>query len=114
MYIIYIYPEITIKGGADRVIVEINRTLPMGLCGMHDIFEVGVPPHARPVHILSPLDRVGTTFIPCPEEKLAAIVLTDLEAGMHTLEICRSGYQIETVSAPVKLLAQAQKAAGLA
>lgn len=64
---------------ADRVIVEVNRTLPPELCGMHDIFEVGVPPQVRPIPILSPLDRVGTTYIPCPQEKIAAIVLTDAE-----------------------------------
>ena len=64
---------------AEKVIVEVNQTLPMGLCGMHDIYEVGVPPQARPIPILSPLDRIGTTCIPCPKEKIAAIVLTDTE-----------------------------------
>ncbi len=64
---------------ADKVIVEVNQTLPMGLCGMHDISEIGLPPHAKPLMILDPLDRIGKPFVPCPPEKIAAIVLTDRE-----------------------------------
>ena len=63
---------------ADKVIVEINENLPEGLVGMHDIFEVALPPHARIIPITDPRDRVGTPYIPCPKEKIAAIVLTDL------------------------------------
>lgn len=62
---------------ADKVIVEVNESLPMGLAGMHDIFEVGLPPHARIIPITNPNDRIGTPYIPCPPEKIAAIVMTD-------------------------------------
>ena len=62
---------------ADKVIVEVNESLPMGLAGMHDIFEVGLPPHARIISITNPNDRIGTPYIPCPPEKIAAIVMTD-------------------------------------
>ena len=63
---------------ADKVIVELNETLPLGLTGMHDIFEVGTPPNARPIPIVHPLDRIGTNYIPCPLEKIAAVVVTCL------------------------------------
>ena len=63
---------------ADKVIVEINESLPIGLMGMHDFFEIGLPPHARIIPIEKPDDRIGTPFIPCPPEKIAAIVVTDL------------------------------------
>ena len=49
----------------------------MGLMGMHDIFEVGIPPHARIINITDPRDRIGTPYVPCPPEKIAAIVMTD-------------------------------------
>lgn len=62
---------------ADKVIVELNEALPIGLAGMHDIFEVGLPPHARIIPITKPDDRIGTPYIPCSPEKIAAIVLTD-------------------------------------
>lgn len=64
---------------ADRVIVEVNQTLPLGMIGMHDIFEVGRPPYARPVMITGATSRIGTPFLPCPPEKIAAIVLTGQE-----------------------------------
>ncbi|MEG0944636.1 MAG: succinate CoA transferase [Angelakisella sp.] len=62
---------------ADKVIVEINQTLPEGLMGMHDIFEIGLPPHAKIIPITAPGDRIGTPYIPCPPEKIVAIVMTD-------------------------------------
>ncbi|MEG1577352.1 MAG: succinate CoA transferase [Oscillospiraceae bacterium] len=67
---------------ADKVIIEVNQTLPEGLMGMHDVFEIGLPPHARIIPITDPRDRVGTPYVPCPAEKIAAIVMTDkAEAG---------------------------------
>ena len=62
---------------AEKVIVEVNETVPTELCDMHDIFEIGLPPHARALNIFSPTDRIGTPFLPCDPEKIAAIVLTD-------------------------------------
>lgn len=62
---------------AEKVIIEVNETLPTELYGMHDIFEVGVPPRAGCIPIFSPCDRVGTPYIPCEPEKIAAIVITD-------------------------------------
>lgn len=64
---------------ADMVIVEVNTTLPEGLIGMHDVFEIGVPPHAKIIPITKPDDRVGTPFIPCDPDKIVAIVMTDRE-----------------------------------
>ncbi len=61
---------------ADKVILEVNDSIPLGLTGMHDIFEIGLPPHAQLMPIQKPSDRIGDTFIPCPPEKIAAIVLT--------------------------------------
>ena len=64
---------------ADMVIVEVNTTLPEGLIGMHDVFEIGIPPHAKIIPITKPDDRVGTPFIPCDPDKIVAIVMTDRE-----------------------------------
>ncbi len=64
---------------ADKVIVEVNTTLPESFAGMHDIFEIGVPPHARAIGIVRTDSRIGVPFIACPAEKIAAIILTDKE-----------------------------------
>lgn len=62
---------------ADKVILEVNSTIPLSVEGMHDFFEIGVPPHARPIPICAPDDRVGSPYIPCLPENVLAIVLTD-------------------------------------
>ena len=64
---------------AQKVIVEINTTIPMEFVGMHDVFEIGLPPYARRMAIDRPEDRIGTPYIPCPVEKIAAIVISDLQ-----------------------------------
>lgn len=64
---------------AKKVIVEVNRTVPAEIAGMHDIFQVGVPPFARIIPIINPSDHIGLPYIPCKPEKIAAIVFTDTE-----------------------------------
>lgn len=62
---------------ADKVIVEVNLSVPIGLVGMHDIFDVGLPPNAQIIPIEKPSDRIGTTYVPCSPEKILAVVITD-------------------------------------
>ena len=62
---------------AGKVIVEVNEAIPMEIEGIHDIFEIGTPPNARPIPILRASDRIGTPYVPCPPEKIAAIVFSD-------------------------------------
>ena len=62
---------------ADKVLIEVNEAIPLLIEGMHDFFEIGVPPHARTIPILSPWDRVGSPYIACPPEKVLGIVLTN-------------------------------------
>ncbi len=71
---------------ADKVILEVNETIPLSVEGMHDFFEIGVPPHARPIPILTPGDRVGSPYIPCPPEKVLAIVWTDRRDAAPTFK----------------------------
>lgn len=55
---------------SDRVIVEINSTVPVQMEGLHDIFL----PEGRPIPLQSAGERIGTHTVPCPPEKIAAIV----------------------------------------
>lgn len=64
---------------ADKVIVELNTALPPELYGMHDIYSPSGP-DGDPVPVFDVMDRIGTPFIPCPAEKIAAVVMTD-QAG---------------------------------
>lgn len=62
---------------AERVILEINCSLPAALMGMHDYYEVGVPPLVRPIPLTAPDQRIGAPYVECPAEKIAAVVATE-------------------------------------
>ncbi len=64
---------------AKKVIVEINTAKPLALEGMADIYTVESPPHRKPIPICKPDDRIGTTYIECGYDKIAAIVITDMQ-----------------------------------
>ncbi|MCB2291748.1 acetyl-CoA hydrolase/transferase family protein [Clostridium sp. CS001] len=63
---------------ADFVIVEVNESQPIQLEGMADIYMTEKPPFRKPIPLMHPGDRIGTTCIPCGVEKIAAIVMTNL------------------------------------
>jgi len=63
----------------DKVIVELNLSLPTTLYGMHDIYSAGKVPHAGPIAVYDVMDRIGTPAIPCSPDKIAAIVITNCE-----------------------------------
>lgn len=64
---------------ADKVIVEVNLRKPMAMEGMADIIITENPPHRKPINLCHPADRIGTTYIECGFDKIAAIVVTDMQ-----------------------------------
>lgn len=62
---------------ADRIIIEWNALYGDSLFGIHDCYLPGLPPHASPIPICSPLDRVGKDYVKVNPRKIAAIVRTD-------------------------------------
>lgn len=64
---------------ADKVIVEINLKKPLSLEGMSDIIMLENPPHRKPIGICAPQDRIGTPYMECGFDKIAAIVITDMQ-----------------------------------
>lgn len=58
---------------ADKVIVEVNTAMPMEMEGMHDVFL-----DDGPVPLLNCAQRIGQKTVPCPPEKIAGIVCSDL------------------------------------
>lgn len=70
---------------ADKVIVEINLSQPLELEGMADIYTLDNPPFRKPIPITKPDDRIGTPYIPCPIDKIAAVVLTNIPDGVRPL-----------------------------
>lgn len=62
---------------ADRIIIEWNAHYGSSLIGIHDCYLPGLPPHASPIPICSPLDRAGKDYVKVDPKKIAAIVRTN-------------------------------------
>jgi succinyl-CoA:acetate CoA-transferase len=63
---------------ADKIILEVNSWQNAGLEGMHDIYYgTDLPPHRRPIPLLTSRDRIGQPYFFCDPEKVIAIVETD-------------------------------------
>lgn len=69
----------TFVKNADKVIVEVNLKKPMSLEGMADIVITDNPPHREPIGIRHPGDRIGTPYIECGFDKIAAVVITEMQ-----------------------------------
>ncbi|KAK7223358.1 hypothetical protein V2G26_011361 [Clonostachys chloroleuca] len=67
-------PEIV--QAADKVIIEVNTSLP-SFEGLHDITITELPPHRKPYQITGVQDRIGSTSLPIPPEKIIGIVEAD-------------------------------------
>ncbi len=64
---------------ADQVIVEINLLKPMAMEGMADIYMTEKPPRRKPIPIEASGDRIGTPYMPCGWDKIAAVVITEMQ-----------------------------------
>lgn len=70
---------------AKKIIVEVNTWIPLELEGIHDIYEVPVPPARREISIYRPGDRIGTTVVPCGTDRITAIVESDIPDHVREL-----------------------------
>jgi acyl-CoA hydrolase len=64
---------------ADRIIVELNRRHPTGLCGLHDIYEPLDPPYRREIPLYRANDRIGQPWIQVDPAKIVGVVETNRE-----------------------------------
>lgn len=62
---------------ARQVIIELNLAMPVTLEGLHDIYIPADRPARQPIPLTSVSQRIGTTSIPVPMDRIAAIVITN-------------------------------------
>jgi succinyl-CoA:acetate CoA-transferase len=62
---------------ADRLIVEVNTTIPTAVRAFHDIYRPGRPPNREPIPLTDPGGRIGNGHIEFDPDKLVAVVETD-------------------------------------
>ncbi|MDR0422417.1 MAG: acetyl-CoA hydrolase/transferase family protein [Proteiniphilum sp.] len=58
---------------ADVVIVELNRRIPSGLRGLHDIYEPQDPPGRKEIPVYAVRDRIGTDCVRVDPEKIFVV-----------------------------------------
>jgi succinyl-CoA:acetate CoA-transferase len=64
---------------ADKVILEVNSWQNPALEGMHDIYYgTQLPPHRKPIPLLTPDGRIGEKYLTCDPEKIIGIVETNI------------------------------------
>lgn len=71
---------------ADKVIVEINSCVPETIEGLHDIYNAEKIPNTKPIPLVRPDDRIGTPYIPCSPDKIAAVIVCDIPDGNSELK----------------------------
>lgn len=62
---------------ADRIIVELNAAHSRNAMGLHDVYELPVPPGRREVPVYKPGDRIGLPYIQADPGKIVGVVETD-------------------------------------
>lgn len=70
---------------AKKVIIELNTEQPYSLKGIHDIYVPKNPPKREPIPIVGTSDRIGTNYIECPRDKIAAIVHSKIKDDQRPL-----------------------------
>lgn len=69
---------------ARQVILEVNLRQDPALEGLHDIVHgLALPPHAAPIALSHPADRIGDPWLRCDPAKVVAVVVTDAD-DRHT------------------------------
>ena len=69
---------------ADRLIVEINESIPAELAAFHDVYHLDKPPDREPIPLTEPGGRIGNERISFDPEKLVAVVETDRRDQPYT------------------------------
>ena len=70
---------------AEKVIIELNLAQPAELEGIHDIYRMKDPPFREPIPLTRAGQRIGQTWLDCPAEKIAAVVITEREEKPRAL-----------------------------
>ncbi|MDR2340950.1 MAG: succinate CoA transferase [Puniceicoccales bacterium] len=71
-------PAPTFARLAKHILIELNTYHPDDLEGLHDIYELDLPPRTREIPIYRPSDRIGATLMRVNPAKIAGIVHTNV------------------------------------
>ncbi len=66
---------------ADKILVEINSTVPREIMEMHDVYVPASPPNRQPIPINKVSDKVGTNYVQVDPNKIIGIVKSNVPNG---------------------------------
>lgn len=95
---------------AERVIVELNLAQPAELEGLHDILRVQDPPRRGPIPLTGVGERIGTPYLRCSAEKIAAVVIG--EAEEHPRALAPEDAVSRAIAANIVRFLEGEKEAG--
>jgi len=70
---------------AKKIIIELNTSVPLTMVGLHDIYNIEMPPNTQPIPITRVDQRIGMPYIACDPEKIAAVVYTNTPDIPHAM-----------------------------
>lgn len=70
---------------AKKIIIELNTSVPLTMVGLHDIYNIEMPPNTQPIPITRVDQRIGMPYIACEPEKIAAVVYTNTPDIPHAM-----------------------------
>jgi succinyl-CoA:acetate CoA-transferase len=62
---------------AKEIIIELNIAQPLGLVGIHDIYDPGARGNRQPIPLTKVDQRIGLPYIPVDPEKVKAVVISE-------------------------------------
>lgn len=70
--------SVTFAHLAEKIIIEINTSIPFGFKGIHDNYLPEAYPNRKPLQITTSAERIGTDFISIDPEKVIGVVFTEI------------------------------------
>lgn len=68
-----------------KIIVEVNTSIPLTLEGMHDIYICSKPPERTEIPIYHVGDRIGSPYVSCGLYRITCIVESDIVDHVRNL-----------------------------
>ena len=70
--------SVTFAALAEKIIIEINLSIPTNFKGIHDIYLPEAYPYRKPLNITTSSERIGQDFISIDPQKVIGVVFTEI------------------------------------
>lgn len=71
---------------AEKIIIEVNKSQPLALEGVHDIYVPQDPPHRKAIPVEKPDQRIGKPYVEVDPDKIIAVVETSIPDNPYSIQ----------------------------